>query len=90
MNSRREARLHLPASPHDASRSVATQRLAPLVHQLAAQHGITLTPDTGLLEWLTQANVPSQLDSSACAAIAAVVQELYALSSPGGGDDGAR
>jgi hypothetical protein len=90
MNSRREARLHLPANQRESSRSAASQRLAPLVHQLAAQHGIALTADPGLLEWLTQANVPSQLDSSACAAIATVVQQLYALSSPGGGDDGAR
>lgn len=94
MTSRREARLHLPANQREPSRSAASQRLAPhlhqLVHQLAAQNGIALTADPGLLEWLTQANVPNQLDSSACAAIATVVQQLYALSSPGGGGDGVR
>ncbi|PIQ36395.1 MAG: hypothetical protein COW59_12680 [Lysobacterales bacterium CG17_big_fil_post_rev_8_21_14_2_50_64_11] len=91
MTNRREARLHLPASQHDSSRSVTTQRLTPLVRQLAAQHGITLTPDTGLLEWLTQANVPvHHPDSPAYAAIAAVVQQLYTLSSPGGDDGGSR
>ncbi len=90
MTSRRETRLYLPAGARDATRSAASQRLAPHLHQLAAQNGIALTADPGLLEWLTQANVPSQLDSSACAAIATVVQQLYALSSPGGGGDGVR
>lgn len=89
MTSRREARLHLPASPPDASRAAAMHKHVPLVHQLAAQHGITLATDSAVLEWLTQANLPNPLDSSACTAIAVVVQQLYALSAPGGGDGGA-
>lgn len=90
MSSRREAHLYLPASQRDGSRPTAMQTFAALLHQLAAQHGVALTTDTELLEWLTQANVPSGLDSSACTAIASVVQQLYALAAPGGGDDGVR
>ncbi|MDP1697163.1 MAG: hypothetical protein Q8L45_05185 [Xanthomonadaceae bacterium] len=90
MSTPREARLHLPGSHRKNVGSVAIQELAPLAQQLAAQHGITLTSDTALLQWLAQASVPNQLDAPACAAIAVVMQQFYALSLPGGGDGGAR
>jgi len=90
MNSPREARLHLPSDHREDARSVAIQGLASHLQQLAGQHGITLSSDAVLLQWLTQANVPEQLDAPACAAIAVVIQQFYALSSPGSGDGGGR
>lgn len=84
----REARLHFAARPEDAPRTLAAQGVMSLVQQLAAQHGVQLTNDAALLEWLVRADVPiHHPDAPAFAAIAAVVQHLYTLSSPGG-DEG--
>ncbi|PKM15411.1 MAG: hypothetical protein CVV12_08875 [Gammaproteobacteria bacterium HGW-Gammaproteobacteria-2] len=90
MSNPREALLHLPSDHREDARSVVIEGLVPHMQQLAGQHGITLTSDAALLQWLTQANVPEQLDASACAAIAVVIQQFYALSSPGSGDGGGR
>lgn len=84
----REALLHWPAAPDDTPRALAAPGIMPLVQQLAAQHGLQLSNDAGLLEWLVRADVPvHHPDAPVYAAIAAVVQHIYTLSSPGG-DEG--
>lgn len=88
MNSPREARLHLPNSLRDSTALAAEQAMASDIQRVAMQHGIGLSADAGLLKLLGKTRLPAPIEDATLAAIAAVVQHIYSLASPGGTDAG--
>lgn len=77
------ASLNMPrGDAHGASSAIEVRARAEIA-DLAARHGIHLNASPETMRWLVKTHLPV-LDERGFAAISALVQHLYGLSTPGG------